>query len=68
LNQGFVFLATDDTDEVDWEELISCAIPGVGKCDGFADDQRLVAIGTQILNGQFIDLKPGTVIPVSENK
>ncbi|MDR2812851.1 MAG: hypothetical protein LBB05_03645, partial [Puniceicoccales bacterium] len=27
LEKGFVFLGTEDIDEVDWEDLISCDIP-----------------------------------------
>jgi hypothetical protein len=68
LEQGFVFLGTEDIDEIDWEDLISCDIPGLGKCEGFTDDPRLVDLGRKVFNGKSFDLKPGTIIPTQEKE
>ncbi|MDR2371973.1 MAG: hypothetical protein LBD60_02390 [Puniceicoccales bacterium] len=63
LEKGYVFLGTEDIEEIDWEDLISCDIPGLGRCEGFTDDPRLVDIGRKVFNGESFGLKPGTIIP-----
>jgi hypothetical protein len=68
LEQGYVFLGTEDIRHTDWEDLISCDIPGFGTCEGFTDDPRLVDIGKKVFNGESFDLKPGTIIPPLEKK
>jgi hypothetical protein len=63
LDKGCVFLGTPDIRHTDWEDLISCDIPELGKCEGFTDDPRLVDIGKKVFSGESLDLKPGTIIP-----
>lgn len=63
LEKGYVFLGTSDIRNTDWEDLIACDIPGLGKRGGFTDDPRLVDIGKKVFTGESLKLKPGTVIP-----
>ncbi|MDR1590463.1 MAG: hypothetical protein LBR92_00470 [Puniceicoccales bacterium] len=62
LRQGFVYLEAK-RGTVDWHELVSCDIPGMGLRPGFTDDPRLVGIGRKVSTGESYDLKPGTIIP-----
>ncbi|MDR1906618.1 MAG: hypothetical protein LBQ03_00090, partial [Puniceicoccales bacterium] len=62
------FLGTPDIRNTDWEDLISCEIPGIGESEGMSDDPRLVDIGKKVFNGESFKLEPGTIIPPLEKK
>jgi hypothetical protein len=62
LKKWCVYLETPNTDNIKWEDLISCDISDRGMVKGFTNDPRLVIIGKKLFNGKVSDLQPGMEI------